>query len=77
MMTAVGPLLTQSIIRNVGGKAARSELDKLTEPLKRLASHHAGARVWLEAALGDASFPGTHVSDHDKSLFVKRILWWV
>jgi hypothetical protein len=61
-------------MRNVGGKAARSELDKLSEPLKRLAANYVGSRAWIEAALADPSFPGTHVSDQDKSMFVKRVL---
>jgi hypothetical protein len=74
MMTALGPLLVHSIMRNVGGKAARSELDKLSEPLKRLAANYVGSRAWIEAALADPSFPGTHVSDQDKSMFVKRVL---
>lgn len=73
-VTAVGPLLAQSIIRNIGGNASRSELDKISEPLKRLAAYHPRAKAWLEAALAHPSFPASHVSDMEKSMFVKRVL---
>ncbi|PFH55465.1 hypothetical protein XA68_18268 [Ophiocordyceps unilateralis] len=33
-MLTLGPLLAQSLARNIGGTASRSELDKLSEPLK-------------------------------------------
>ncbi|KAF4504396.1 hypothetical protein G6O67_008335 [Ophiocordyceps sinensis] len=38
VMEALGPLLTQSLARNIGGNASRSELDKLSEPVKKLVS---------------------------------------
>ncbi|KAF4587558.1 Armadillo-type fold protein [Ophiocordyceps camponoti-floridani] len=33
-MQTLGPMLAQSLARNIGGNASRSELDKLSEPLK-------------------------------------------
>ncbi|UNI19717.1 member of the karyopherin-beta, variant 2 [Purpureocillium takamizusanense] len=73
-MVTLGPLLAQSLARNFGGNASRSELDKLSEPLKRLVSRHAAARDWLQTALGDASFPSSKVSAEQKAIFVKKVI---
>ncbi|KAL0931593.1 uncharacterized protein CTRU02_212547 [Colletotrichum truncatum] len=70
----LGPMLAQSIVRNIGGNASRSELDRLSEPLKKMVSHHTKARAWLEAALFDASFPSRQISDEDKTIFLKKII---
>ncbi|ORY69497.1 armadillo-type protein [Pseudomassariella vexata] len=72
--THLGPILSKSLIHNVGGNASRSELDKLSDPLKKMVVQHVNARHWLEAALGDAAFPSTKVSSDDKALFLKKIL---
>lgn len=50
-MTHLGPIVTRSLVRNIGGHAARSELDKLCEPLKKLIINCAAAQRWLQAAL--------------------------
>ncbi|KZL75180.1 importin 13 [Colletotrichum incanum] len=70
----LGPLLAQSIIRNIGGNASRSELDRLSEPLKKMVNHHAKARVWLEQALHDSAFPSQQVSGDEKAMFLKKII---
>jgi translation initiation factor 2B subunit (eIF-2B alpha/beta/delta family) len=74
LVTSTGPALTRSIIFNIGGNASRSELDKITEPLKKLIANQARAKAWIEQALADASFPGMRISTQDKSMFVKRII---
>jgi len=61
----------------VGGNAARSELDKLSDPLKKLVFQNANARQWLEAALNDSSFPSDKVSPAERALFLKKITRWV
>ncbi|KAL7627124.1 member of the karyopherin-beta [Parahypoxylon ruwenzoriense] len=73
-MSYLGPQLSQSLIQNIGGKASRSELDKLSDPLKKLVVQHVNARQWLEAALNDPSFPSDKVSAEDKALFLKKII---
>ncbi|KAI5855601.1 armadillo-type protein [Durotheca rogersii] len=73
-MSYLGPQLSQSLVQNIGGKASRSELDKLSDPLKKLVVQHVGARQWLEAALNDPSFPSDKVSEEDKALFLKKII---
>jgi hypothetical protein len=52
-MTHLGPLLSRSLVRNIGGHAARSELDKLCEPLKKLVTTRPEAQGWLHQALMD------------------------
>lgn len=73
-MSHFGPQLSQSLIQNIGGRASRSDLDKLSDPLKKLVVQHAHASKWLEAALNDPSFPSDKVSTEDKSLFLKRVV---
>ena len=73
-MNMLGPLLAQSLMRNMGGNASRSELDKLSEPLKRLVNRYPMAKTWLEAALAHPSFPSNKVTPGEKSLFLKKVL---
>lgn len=73
-MEHLGPLLSQSLIQNVGGNASRSELDRLSEPLKKLVSQHVRAKSWLEQALFSDTFPASHVSSEERALFVKKII---
>jgi len=76
-MEHLGPLIAQSLMRNVGGDASRSQLDKLSEPLKRLVVQHVQAKTWLEQALQDVEFPSRLVSTEDKSVFLKKIIGYV
>lgn len=67
-------MLAQALIYNIGGHAARSELDKLSEPAKKLVVRQANAKAWFEAALLDANFPSDKVSDKDKQQFLQKIM---
>ncbi|KAI1479635.1 ARM repeat-containing protein [Daldinia eschscholtzii] len=73
-MTYLGPKLCESLIQNIGGKAARSELDKLSEPLKKLVAQQVNARQWLGAALQDPAFPSDKVTPEEKELFLKKVI---
>lgn len=73
-MNMLGPLLSQSLARNIGGNASRSELDKLTEPLKKLIVRYPMAKGWLESGLSHSSFPSTRVTRDEKSIFLKKII---
>ncbi|KAM4055643.1 importin 13 [Hirsutella rhossiliensis] len=73
-MDALGPPLTQSLARNIGGNASRSELDRLSEPVKKLVSRHPKAREWLQSGLSHSSFPSDKVSSEQKILFVKKLV---
>ncbi len=76
-MGHLGPLISRSLIQNVGGNASRSELDKLSDPLKKLVAQHVRARVWLEQALADPSFPSSRVTAQEKAIFLKKIIRYV
>jgi hypothetical protein len=67
-------MLAQALVYNIGGHAGRSELDKLSDPVKKLVVRQVNAKSWLEAALLDASFPSDKVSDKDKQLFLQKIM---
>ncbi|KAL2259043.1 hypothetical protein VTK26DRAFT_7407 [Humicola hyalothermophila] len=58
-LTHLGPLLARSLVYNIGGHAARSELDRLCEPLKKLVTLRPEASAWLEAALADEALLAT------------------
>ncbi|RYP79691.1 hypothetical protein DL770_006573 [Monosporascus sp. CRB-9-2] len=73
-MVQLGPAISRSLVQNFGGKATRSQLDKLSDPLKRLVVQHPDARHWLEDALNDPSFPGEKATPSDKTMFLKKVL---
>ncbi|PNY23890.1 Importin beta-like protein [Tolypocladium capitatum] len=73
-METLGPLLAQSLARNIGGNASRSELDKLSEPVKKLVSRHPMAKEWLQSGLSHPSFPSDKISPEQKALFVKKVI---
>ncbi|KAJ6782897.1 hypothetical protein PWT90_04886 [Aphanocladium album] len=73
-MNTLGPILCQSLARNIGGNASRSELDKLSEPLKKLVNRYSKAKEWFEAGLNHPSFPSTKVSQAEKAMFVKKVV---
>jgi hypothetical protein len=73
----LGPLLSQALIYNIGGNAARSELDKLSEPVKRLIVRQVNSKSWFEAALLGDSFPSDKVSVKDRIVFLQKVLKYV
>lgn len=70
----LGPLLAQALIYNIGGAAARSELDKLSDPLKKLVVSQMRAKSWLEAALRDGNFPSDQVDEKEKTVFLAKVM---
>ncbi|KID69796.1 importin 13, partial [Metarhizium hybridum] len=73
-MGTLGPLLARSLARNIGGRASRSELDRLSEPIKRLVNCYPLAKEWLQSGLGHTSFPSSKVTEEQKALFVKKVV---
>ncbi len=71
---ACGPQLSLVLIQGIGGGAARSELDGLTEPLRKLAFRGGAAKAWLEDALASDQFPSDRVLEADKRTFLQTIL---
>jgi hypothetical protein len=78
-MSHLGPLLARSLVSNIGGHAARSELDKLSEPLKRLVTTRVEAQGWLRQALLDDSLFGVggaaeRVGREEREMFLRRVV---
>ena len=73
-MVHLGPAISRSLMQNIGGQAARSQLDKLSDPFKRLVVQHVNARHWLEAALHDPAFPAGKATAADKATFLKKVI---
>ncbi len=76
-MNHLGPLFAQTLVQNIGGNASRSELDRLSDPLKKLVVSQASAQAWLEGALFHESFPSTQVTPEEKMMFLKKIIGYV
>ncbi|KAM0340339.1 hypothetical protein ACHAPU_010552 [Fusarium lateritium] len=73
-MQTLGPLLARSLTRNFGGNASRSELEKLSEPLKKLVVRYPMAKGWLEEGLAHETFPSIKVTPQDKLMFLKKVV---
>jgi hypothetical protein len=73
-MEHLGPVLAEALIFNIGGHAARSELDKLSDPLKKLILRQGRSKQWLEAALFGKNFPSDKVTDKEKTVFIQKIV---
>ena len=73
-MDEYGPKLSQALVQNIGGEAARSELDTLAEPLKRLISTQPKAKTWLSDALFSDTFPSKTVGPADKRMWLQKII---
>jgi hypothetical protein len=69
-----GPLLAQALIYNIGGHAARSELDKLSEPIRKLVIRHPQVKGWLEGALYADTFPSQNVSEQEKKVWLMKVI---
>ncbi|KAF3283873.1 hypothetical protein TWF970_001044 [Orbilia oligospora] len=75
ILQQTGELLAKNLVMAIGGGAARSELDNVTEPLKKMVFKQLHARKWLENSMfsnGDA-FPSQKISVEDKSMFLKKL----
>ncbi|MCJ1469086.1 hypothetical protein MMC07_007719 [Pseudocyphellaria aurata] len=74
IMQTYGSQLSYVLIMNVGGGAARSDLDVLADPLRKLVSSHPRAKTWLTDALWSQNFPSQKVGDSDKRIWLQKII---
>ncbi|KAI9784990.1 MAG: hypothetical protein M1839_001186 [Geoglossum umbratile] len=74
IMQHLGPLLAEALMTNIAGGSARSELDTLAEPLKKLVFRQPRAKAWLETALFNESFPSGKVDASEKRLFLQKVM---
>lgn len=66
--------MAQRLVHGIGGNCARSELDRLSEPLRKMASQHAEAKRWLEGALASEGPFSVQAAPGDKLTFQRKIL---
>ncbi|KAK0384775.1 hypothetical protein NLU13_7253 [Sarocladium strictum] len=74
IMQMLGPMLCQALAKNIGGYASRSELGKLSEPVKKLVSCYPQSREWLGTAFGTLESDSINTTAEERSLFVKKII---
>ncbi|KAL8913434.1 MAG: hypothetical protein Q9171_001727 [Xanthocarpia ochracea] len=74
ILAQYGPQVTQAIINNIGGDAARSELENWTNPLRQMVSTEVRSRQWISEALSSRNFPSTKVDDAQKKLFLEQVM---
>lgn len=76
-MKQYGPRLCHILVRQIGGEAARSELDVFAEPLKRLVVAQLHAKQWLASALDSDGFPSKKIGPTEKRMWLQRIIKYV
>ncbi|MCJ1313809.1 hypothetical protein MMC25_007489 [Agyrium rufum] len=69
-----GPLLSEALVKQIGGGCARSELDELSSPLKELVGKHPSAKDWLSQALANLVPESGAVSDQAKRTWLLKIM---
>ena len=74
VMEHMGPALAEALIYNISGNAARSELDKLTEPLKKLVIRQIRSKSWLENAIFRKVTSDEKVNEEDRRIFLQKII---
>lgn len=74
IMEHLGPALAEALIYNISGNAARSELDKVSDPLKKLVVKQVQSKSWLEAALFQRILPGDKVDEGGRRIFLQKIV---
>ena len=73
-MKEYGPQLCRALIRNISGEAARSELDVLSLPLKKLVFAQPQAKQWLADALSSTSFVSDKIGYTEKRVWLQKIM---
>ena len=69
-----GPKLVQSLTRQLGGHAQRSDLEYLCNPLQVLLRNQPRIKSWLEEGLSADSFPGVNMTIDQRKVFVTALL---
>jgi hypothetical protein len=72
-MLHLGPLLAQAVMFNICGNAARSELDKISDPLKKLVARQVRSKAWLECALFQTAVANDKSTDTEKRMFLQKV----
>lgn len=74
IMEHLGPSLAEALIYNISGHAARSELDKISEPLRKLVVRQVRSKSWLEDALFRETLSGDRANEGDRRVFLQKVI---
>ena len=76
VVMSYGPILCLALIVQITGRAQRSELDQLCEPLKALITTQVHAQTWIEEALHSPNLPkiSPNVGDVEKRRFIMSLV---
>ncbi|KAL8710953.1 MAG: hypothetical protein Q9220_004552 [cf. Caloplaca sp. 1 TL-2023] len=69
-----GPQATAAIVNNIAGEAARSELERLAEPLRKMVFAQPKAKQWLSSALFSNAFPSSKVGSAEKKFWLQQVM---
>lgn len=67
-------MIAAAMVYNISGNAARSELDKVCDPLRKLVVRHLAAKSWIQAALFSDNFASDRVKDTEKTAFLQKLV---
>jgi hypothetical protein len=73
-MMHLGPSLARALVYNISGNAARSELDRVSDPLKKLVARQVHARSWLQSAFIEKASTGDRTNEIDKKIVLQKII---
>ena len=74
VMEHLGPALAEALIYNISGNAARSELDKISDSLRKLVVKQVRSKSWLEVALFQKNLPGDRIEEADRRIFLQKLI---
>lgn len=69
-----GPYLCRIIVHQIAGEAARSDLNTLSEPLKKLVFHQPHVKQWLSDALENSLSPSSKVGSIERRIWLQKIM---
>ncbi|KAI4254377.1 MAG: hypothetical protein LQ352_003137 [Teloschistes flavicans] len=69
-----GRQVIQVIVYNISGEAARSELETLADPLRKMVVDQARAKQWISDALFSSSFPSLKVGEAEKRIWLQQVM---
>ncbi|KAL9128116.1 MAG: hypothetical protein Q9217_003137 [Psora testacea] len=72
-LNVYGPQLCHVLAFQIGGDCARSQLDTVAEPLRKLIPAQPQARRWLTQALGHPDFPSSRIGVDQKRIWMQKI----
>ena len=73
-MQSYGPYLSERLVRNFTGEAARSDLDFLETPLMKLIVSQPKAKMWMGQALNAARVSIKYVGESEKRVWLQKVL---